>query len=117
MSEPRTPIAPLRGEEHAIPWATPPIPGTELLTFRGSGDAVTEAFVLPGDASVRVTVEGGPFALRVLRPDGTEGAPRVAVPHSGLALSAVPQGGTYTLEVLTSGPWGVTIVYLKAGAT
>lgn len=108
MSEP---LAARYGTEHAVPWATPPIPGTHQLSFWGHGDGVTEPFVLPGDASVRVVVETGPFVLRVLRPDGSEGAPQVPVPNPGLALSAIPAGGTYTLEVRTSGSWGVTVVY------
>jgi hypothetical protein len=68
---PPAPIAPRHGAEFAVPWPTPPIPGTALVTFWGSGDATSEPFTLPGDASVRIAAETGPFALRVLNPDGT----------------------------------------------
>jgi hypothetical protein len=112
MSE--QPVAPLsahHGPEYAVPWPTPPIPGTELITFWGTGPATTEPFVLPGDASVRIAVEKGPFTLRVLRPDGTDGATLAPIPDAGLALGAIPQGGTYTLDVQTTGNWGVSIVF------
>ena len=73
MSEKPAAVAPKHGAEHAVPWPTPPIPGTSVLTFWGSGDRTTDPFVLPGDASVRIVAEKGPLALRVLRPDGTDG--------------------------------------------
>jgi hypothetical protein len=105
-------LAPMHGPENAVPWPTPPIPGTEMLTFWGSGDATTQEFALPGDASVRIAVEKGPFALRVLRPDGTDAANIAPIPDAGLGLGAIPEGGTYTLEVRTGGSWGVTLVFM-----
>lgn len=107
MSEP---LAPIHGPEKAVPWPTPPIPGTSMLTFWGQGDATTQEFTIPGDASVRIAVEKGPMALRVLRPDGTDGAEVGPIPDAGLALAQIPAGGTYTLEVRTAGSWGVTVV-------
>jgi hypothetical protein len=83
-----------------------------MLSFWGKGDAVTEPFELPGDASVRIAVEAGPLELRVLRPDGTTGADVAPIPNAGLALAAIPAGGTYTLEVKTAGSWGITVVFM-----
>ncbi len=111
---PPAPIAPRHGAEFAVPWPTPPIPGTALVTFWGSGDATSEPFTLPGDASVRIAAETGPFALRVLNPDGTDGAAIAPVPTGGLALGAIPRGGTYTLDVRTAGRWGVTVVFASS---
>jgi hypothetical protein len=108
MSEPLTPIY---GPEKAVPWPTPPIPGTSMLTFWGKGDATTQEFTLPGDASVRIAVGQGPMALRVLRPDGSEGASVTPIPDAGLALAQIPTGGTYRLEVRTAGSWGVSLVF------
>ena len=99
------------GAEHAVPWPTPPIPGTSVLTFWGTGDQTSAAFVLPGDASVRIVAEKGPLALRVLRPDGTDGA-EIAPMGGGMALGAIPQGGTYTLDVRAPARWGVTVVFM-----
>ena len=104
-------VAPVAGADSAVPWPTPPIPGTSVLTFWGTGDQSTEAFVLPGDASVRIIAETGPIAVRVLNPDGSDGA-KLAPAGRGLALGAIPAGGTYTLEVRTPGRWGVTLVYM-----
>jgi hypothetical protein len=109
---PTAPLVPRHGAEHAVPWPTPPIPGTALLSFWGKGPGATEPFVLPGDASLRIAAETGPFVLRVLRPDGTDGATVAPVPNAGLALGAIPQGGTYTLDIRTEGCWGVTIVFV-----
>jgi hypothetical protein len=110
MSEP---LAPMHGQEKAVPWPTPPIPGTSMLTFWGSGDATTQEFALPSDASVRIAVERGPFALRVRRPDGSDGADIAPIPDAGLGLGAITEGGTYTLEVRTGGSWGITIVFFS----
>jgi hypothetical protein len=107
-------LAPMHGPENAVPWPTPPIPGTSMLTFWGTGDANTQEFTLPSDASVRIAVEKGPFALRVLRPDGTDGANIATIPNAGLGLGAIPKGGTYTLDVRTSGSWGISIVFMTA---
>jgi hypothetical protein len=52
--------------------------------------------------------------LRVLRPDGTEGAAVAPIPDAGMALAAIPEGGTYTLDVRTAGAWGITVVFLTA---
>ncbi len=104
-------LAPIHGPEHAVPWPTPPIPGTSMLTFWGTGDAATQEFALPADASVRIAVEKGPMTLRVLRPDGSEGANVVPIPEAGLALAQIPTSGNYRLEVLTAGSWGITIIY------
>jgi hypothetical protein len=83
-----------------------------MLTFWGTGDATTQAITLPSDASVRIAVEKGPMTLRVLRPDGSEGASIAPIPNAGLALGAISQAGTYTLEVKTEGKWGVTVVFM-----
>jgi hypothetical protein len=82
-----------------------------MLTFWGTGDAATQEFTLPADASVRIAVEKGPMALRVLRPDGTEGATVAPIPDAGLALAQIPAGGTYRLEVRTAGSWGITVIF------
>lgn len=111
MSEP---LAPLHGPENAVPWPTPPIPGTAMLTFWGSGDATTQPFTLPGDASVRIAVEKGPLTVRVLRSDGSDGANIAPIPNAGLGLGAIPEGGIYTLDVRTTGSWGITIVFMAA---
>jgi hypothetical protein len=81
------------------------------MTFSGNGDATTQEFALPTDAALRIAVEKGPLALRVLRSDGTEGATLSPIPTAGLALGAIPQAGTYTLEVRTLGRWAVTVVF------
>jgi hypothetical protein len=109
MSEP---LAPIHGPEKAVPWPTPPIPGTSMLTFWGSGDATTQQFTLPGDASVRIAVEKGPLTVRVLRGDGTDAANIAPIPNAGLGLGAIPEGGTYTLDVRTAGSWGISIVFM-----
>jgi hypothetical protein len=115
MSEqPPTTVAPLHGERHAVPWPTPPIPGTSTISFWGKGDAVTEPFTLPGDASIRIALETGPMELRVLRPDGSAGATVAPIPNAGMALAAIPEGGIYTLEVKTAGAWGITVVFMTA---
>jgi len=111
VSEQPTRVAPVAGPERAVPWPTPPIPGTSMLTFWGSGDQTSEPFTLPGDASVRMAIEEGPFVLRVLNPDGTDAATLAPVPDGGMALGAIPQGGTYTLEVKAPGRWGITVVF------
>jgi hypothetical protein len=111
-----TPLAPLHGPEHAVPWPTPPIPGTVQLTFWGTGDATTEFFALASDASVRMAVETGPLEVRVLREDGTSGADLAPVPTGCLALGAIPEAGTYRLEVRATGNWGVTIVFMPPRA-
>jgi hypothetical protein len=116
MSEqPAAPLTAYHGPEYAVPWPTPPLDGAELLTFWGMGSATTEPFTLPGDASIRIAVEAGPFVLRVLRPDGTDGATIAPIPNPGLALGAIPQCGTYTLDVQTSGRWGITIAFFAPG--
>lgn len=114
MSDQAAPLAPLPGAENAVPWPTPPIPGTSMLTFWGARDGTTQPFTLPSDASLRIVVEKGPFVLRVLKSDGSEGATVAPVPNAGLALAAIPEGGTYTLEVRTAGGWGVTVVFATA---
>lgn len=105
-------LAPMHGPENALPWPTPPIPNTSMLTFWGSGNAVTQAFALPSDASMRIATEKGPTTIRVLRPDGTAGADVTPLPEAGLGLAAIPEGGTYTLDVQTTGSWGITIVFM-----
>jgi hypothetical protein len=105
------PVAPAPGAENAIPWPTPMLPDTAMLTFRGYGSQSTAAFVLPGDASVRIAAERGPFVLRVIRPDGTDAVSPAKMPYGGLGLGAIPAGGTYTLEVRTAERWGITVVF------
>ena len=104
-------VAGVAGAENAIPWPTPVLPGTAVITFRGYGNQSTEPFVLPGDASVRIAAERGPFALRVVRPDGTDAVNPASMPFGGLGLGAIPEGGTYALEVQTPERWGVTVVF------
>ena len=104
-------VAPVTGAGKAVPWPTPPIPGTTLLTFWGTGDQLSEVFTLPGDASVRIAVEKGPFVLRVLNPDGSDATKIAPVPDGGMALGAIPHGGTYTLEVKAPARWGITVVF------
>lgn len=104
--------APRYGAEHAVPWATPPIPGTALVTFRGRGDGTSEPFAIPAAASVRVSAVGA-LALRVARADGTE-VVTVNAPHGGQALAELPHAGTYALDVRAGGEWGVTVVYFDA---
>lgn len=108
MSEP---LAALHGPEHAVPWPTPPIPGTALVTFWGTGDATTEPFEVSEEASVRMAVETGPFAVRVLNPDGTDAADLAPVPRPCMALGSIPAAGTYTLAVRATGAWGVTVAF------
>ena len=103
-------IAPVTGDENAIPWVTPPIPGTEVITFRGYGDGRTEAFVLPGDASVRIVAERK-LELRVVRPDGSDAVGPARMSFGGLGLGAIPEGGTYALEAKTEAGWAVTVVF------
>lgn len=104
-------IAAVSGPENAILWPTPTLPGTTMLTFRGYGNGSTEPFVLSGDAAVRIAAERGPFALRVVRPDGTDAVNPASMPFGGLGLGAILEGGTYALEVKTPERWGVTIVF------
>ncbi len=111
-----TPLAPLHGPDHAVPWPTPPIPGTVQITFWGTGDAATEFFATASDASVRMAVETGPFEVRVLREDGTSGADLAPVPHACLALGSIPEAGTYRLDVRATGNWGVTVVSMAPRA-
>jgi hypothetical protein len=105
------PIAPVSGAENAIPWPTPTLPGTSVLTFRGYGNQRTEAFALPGDASVRIAAERGPFVLRVVRPDGSDAVNPADMTFGGLGLGAIPEGGTYSFEVRTAERWGITVVF------
>jgi hypothetical protein len=112
MSEqPAKPIAPMHGPNNAVPWPTPLPPHASVMTFSGNGDATTQEFALPSDAALRIVVEKGPMVLRVLKLDGTEGATLTPIPTGGLALGAIPQAGTYTLEVRTSDRWAVTVVF------
>lgn len=103
-------IAPVVGPENAIPWPTPPLPDTSMLTFRGYGDGRTAAFVLPGDASVRIAAERG-LVLRVVRPDGTDAVNPANMRFGGLGLGAIPQGGTYAFEARTAAGWAITVVF------
>jgi hypothetical protein len=108
---PAKPIAPMHGPKNAAPWPVPLPPDASVMTFSGNGDATTQEFELPSDGALRIAVEKGPMVLRVLRSDGTEGATLSPIPTAGLALGAIPQAGTYTLEVQTSGRWAVTVVF------
>lgn len=111
-----TPLAALHGPEHAVPWATPPIPGTVQVTFWGTGDATTEFFATASEASVRMAVETGPFEVLVKREDGTSGADIDPVPDGCLALGSIPKAGTYRLEVRATGNWGVTVIFIAPRA-
>jgi hypothetical protein len=111
MSDHAKPIAPMHGLKNAVPWPVPLPPDASVMTFSGNGDAATQEFALPSDAALRITVEKGPMVLRVLKSDGTEGATLMPIPTRGLALGAIPQAGTYTLEVRTSDRWAVTVVF------
>jgi hypothetical protein len=104
-------IAPAAGAESAIPWPTPPLPDTSMVTFRGFGDGRTESFVLPGDASVRIAAARGPFVLRVVRPDGTDAVNPANMRFGGLGLGAIPQGGTYAFDVRSPDGWAITVVF------
>lgn len=110
-------IAPLTGAEHAIPWPAPPLPGVATLTFRGCGDGRTEAFELPRDASVRILADGGPFGLRVLRPDGSDAVNAATLPGGGLGLGQLPEAGTYALEVRAPGLWAVTVAFFATATS
>lgn len=110
-------IAPLSGAEHAIPWPAPPLPGVDTLTFRGFGDGRTEEFVLPRDASVRILADGGPFELRVMRPDGTYAVNAAKLPHGGLGLGELREAGTYALEVSAPGRWAVTVAFFATATS
>lgn len=110
------PLAPLHGPDHAVPWPTPPIPGTVQITFWGTGDATTEFFATASEASVRMAVETGPFEVCVLREDGTSGADLAAVPRACLALGSIPAAGTYRLDVRATGNWGVSVVFIAPRA-
>jgi hypothetical protein len=104
--------APLHGARHAMPWPTPLPPGCSALSFYGAGGQATQAFVLAGDAALRIGAEKGPFVLHVRRPDGS--ALEVAdLPEGGLALMAIPEGGTYTLEIQAPARWAVTVVFAE----
>jgi hypothetical protein len=107
---PAKPIAPMHGPKNAAPRPVPLPPDASVITFSGNGDATTQEFALPSDAALRIAAEKGPMVLRVLN-DGTEGATLSPIPTAGLALGAIPQAGTYTLEVRTSGGWAVTVVF------
>ena len=111
MSDQTAAVTAKHGAEHAVPWPTPPIPGTSMFTFWGNGDQTTEAFVLHGDASVRIVAEKGPLTLRVLCPDGTDGA-QISPVGGGMSLGMIPAGGTYTLDVRAPARWGVTVVFM-----
>lgn len=103
-------IAPVAGDENAIPWVTPPLPGTEVITFRGYGDGRTEAFVLPGDASVRIAAERK-LELRVVRPDGSDAVGPARMSFGGLGLGAIPEAGNYAFEAKTAAGWAITVVF------
>ena len=109
-------IAPLAGAEYAIPWPAP-LPGVDTLTFRGHGDGRTETFELPRDASVRILADGGPFGLRVLRPDGSDAVSPARLPGGGLGLGQLAEPGTYALEVCAPGQWAVTIAFFAVTAS
>ncbi len=109
-------IAPVSGAENAVRWPTPAVPGTSVLTFRGYGDGRTEPFVVPADASVRIVAERGPFGLRVVRPDGSDAVSPASMPFGGLGLGALPEGGTYAMEVRAPGLWGITVVFATSSA-
>jgi hypothetical protein len=89
--------APVHGVQHAIAWPIPVPSGCSALTFRGAGVQTTEEFLLPGNA--------------VRRPDGSTLADVADLPNGGLAIMAIPEGGTYTIEVRAPARWGVTVVY------
>jgi hypothetical protein len=104
--------APVHGVQHAIAWPIPVPSGCSALTFRGAGVQTTEEFLLPGNAVLRIAAEKtGPFLLRVRRPDGSTLADVADLPNGGLAIMAIPEGGTYTIEVRAPARWGVTVVY------
>jgi hypothetical protein len=104
-------VAPTYGAEHAIPWPTPLPAGCSTLSFRGAGNQTTREFVLPGDGALRIAAEKGPFILHVRRPDGTALGDVATPPEGGLALMAIPEGGTYTLTIQAPARWGVTVVF------
>lgn len=99
------------GAEYAIPWPTPLPPGCTALSFRGAGNQISQDFVLAGDGALRIAAEKGPFILRVRRPDGTTLSDVADMADGGLGLMAIPEGGTYRLEIETPARWGVTVVF------
>lgn len=106
-------LAPMAGLQYAVPWPTPLIPGAAIISFWGAGDQTTQEFTLPAEASLRMAVEKGPLTVHVRRPDGSEPAPVSPIPTAGLALAAIPEAGTYYLEVEATGAWGISIVFLN----
>lgn len=106
-------IAGVPGAENAIRWPTAMVPGASALTFRGYGDGRTEPFALPGDASVRIVAERGPFVLRVVRPDGSDAVRPANMGYGGFGLGAIPEGGTYAFEARAPGLWGVTVLFAE----
>jgi hypothetical protein len=107
-------VAGVPGAENAIRWPTPMLPGVLVLTFRGHGDGRTESFVLPGDASVRIVAERGPFVLRVVRPDGSDAVKPADMSYGGFGLGSITEGGAYAFEARAVGAWGITVLFAGA---
>jgi hypothetical protein len=103
--------APMHGVEHTVPWPIPLQPGSSVLSFSGSGNQTTQPFALPGDAALRIVIESGPLFLRVLLPDGSQVGNQSKMAGPGLALDSIPIGGMFTLEVLATARWGITVIY------
>jgi hypothetical protein len=108
-------LPPLHGIEHVVPWPIIRLPpGASVMSFWGSGDQTTQAFVLHGDASLRIVIERGLLFLRVLCPDGREVGHQTTMPGPGLAIDDIPIAGTFMLEVRASGRWAITVIYASA---
>jgi hypothetical protein len=105
-------LRPMYGIEHAVPWPIPPqTPGASVMSFWGSGEQITEPFVLHGDAALRIVIERGLLLLRVLCPDGSELGSQTTMPGPGLAMDDIPIAGRFLLEVRASDRWAITVIY------
>jgi hypothetical protein len=109
--------APMHGVEHAVPWPIPLRPESSVMSFWGSGNQTTQPFTLFGDAALRIVIESGLLFLRVLLPDGNQLGNESKMAGPGLALDSIPMGGTFTLEVLATARWAITVIYYAEPST
>jgi hypothetical protein len=109
---------PVCGANNAVPWPMPVLNGADVVSFWGTGSAITTELVLPSDAALRIVAQGGPIEIRVGRDDGTflddTASAEAIVPVFG--LMAIPASGTYVLAIsaATEVKWGVSVVYLRS---
>lgn len=102
--------APMHGIEHIVPWPIQLRPGASVVSFWGSGHQITQPFVIPYDAALRIVIESGLLFLRVLLPDGSQLGNPSKMAGPGLALDSIPMGGTFTLEVHATVRWAITVI-------